>query len=583
MPYQITHFSGTPLATVEDGTLDQTTDLKLVGKNYAGYGTIQNDNYVYLLENFANTSSPPKAIPGQMWYDSGNNKLKFYDKNQNWRTTGGTTTSSAASPPGGLTQGDLWYTTDTKQLYVFNSDQTTTLIGPQSVSGAGQAGLETVNVVGTDTLSHTIILGYVNQVVTFIMSSDTFTLDSTINPITGFSAISQGITLRNSTSGLTTTDYRFWGTATTADGLNISGVTVPAASFVKASTPTFTGAGHFPDVGLTVGTTTNDLNVYIDTGSGRIPTIQNQLGSLISFKVKDTSSATVRNPLVLNSINVNPGSDIAYDLGSSTLRWNNIWAGTIHSNDIYGTVHGSISGTADKANTVLYNGLYVAALSTATANSVMARDSNANTAVNALTASTINVTTVGNASTTYYGSLSGTSTKSNTVLYDFNSLGTNYVSATDTNVVNSIVARDASGNFSSNIITGTATRAKYADLAEKYDSDNEYEVGTVVIFGGEKEITITDIYANVSVAGVISSAPAYLMNNDSDGLPVALRGKVPVKVIGSVKKGDLLVTSSTPGYAVVADHSNVPSIAVFAKSLENKDSDESGTVMAVIL
>lgn len=583
MPYQITHFSGTPLATVDDGTIDQTTDLKLVGKNYAGYGTIQNDNYVYLLENFANITSPPKAIPGQLWYDSGNNKLKFYDKNSNWRTTGGTTTSTVSSPPTGLTLGDLWYTTDTKQLYVFNSDQTTTLIGPQGVTGAGQAGLETVSVIGTDALPHTIILGYVNTVVTFIMSSDSFTLDSTINPVSGFSYINKGITLVNSSSGLTTSTYRLWGTATTADAINISGTAIPGSNLIQANNPTFTGQGHFPDTGLTVGTTSNDLQVYIDTSANnRLPTIQNVLSSQISFKVKDSISSTVRNPLVLNSLNANPGADLVYDLGSSILRWNNVWVGTIHASDIYGTLHGSLSGISDKANTLLYNGVYVSATALATANTIMARDASANTAVNTLTASTINVSTVGNASTTYFGTLSGTATNANTLLYNYDgSHASNFVTATDRNVVNSIIARDSNGNFAANVMTGTATKAKYADLAEKYLADKEYDVGTVMSVGGDKEIT--ECKLGDMAIGVISANPAYMMNSELvGGVYVALKGRVPVKITGTCAKGDRIVVSGA-GCGVTDNGAPSDGNPVFAIALEDCNNPEVTLVECIIL
>jgi len=573
MPYQITHFSGVPLVTVDDGTIDQTTDLRLVGKNYAGYGAIQNDNYVYLLENFANSTSPPKAIPGQLWYDNGTNKLKFYDKNLNWRTTGGTTTSTSASPPTGLTAGDLWYTTDKKQLYVFNADQSTTLIGPQSVTGAGQAGLETVNVLGTDALTHTIILGYINGAVDFIMSGDAFTLNSVSNPILGFTDIAQGITLVDSATGITTSGFRFRGTASNAESLN----GVSGNNYATKNSPTFTGTAHFPNTGLTVGTDSNDLLVYIDTGNNRLATIQNQVSSKIAFKVKDTTSSTVRIPLVLDSMTVVPGVDSVYDLGTSLLKWNNVWVGTVHSNDLYGTVHGTLSGTADKSNTLLLNGIYVSAVATATANTIMARDSNASTAVNVLTASNLNATNI-SATTITATTITGTATKADTLKY-----GTIYVSATDTATVSSIVARDSSGNFAANIITGTATRAKYADLAEKYIGDTDYEPGTVVVFGGEFEITTTSTVGDTRVAGAISTAPAYLMNDDSDGLPVALRGKIPVKVIGKVSKGDCLITSNVPGYAMVADLDNISKVSIFAKSLEDKNDTDLGTIMAVVL
>ena len=79
MAYTIDRYNGTTLTVVEDGTVDQTSDIKLVGKNYAGYGEIQNENFLHLLENFSGANQPPKAISGQVWYDSGANKLKLYD------------------------------------------------------------------------------------------------------------------------------------------------------------------------------------------------------------------------------------------------------------------------------------------------------------------------------------------------------------------------------------------------------------------------------------------------------------------------------------------------------------------------
>ena len=79
MAYTIDRYSGVTLTNVEDGTVDQTTDIKLVGKNYAGYGEIQNENFLHLLENFSGTSQPPKAISGQIWFDATASKLKFYD------------------------------------------------------------------------------------------------------------------------------------------------------------------------------------------------------------------------------------------------------------------------------------------------------------------------------------------------------------------------------------------------------------------------------------------------------------------------------------------------------------------------
>lgn len=135
-----------------------------------------------------------------------------------------------------------------------------------------------------------------------------------------------------------------------------------------------------------------------------------------------------------------------------------------------------------------------------------------------------------------------------------------------------------------NVSAANATTALYADLAEKYVPDQYYDPGTVVVFGGEKEITVTDQQGDTRVAGAISTQPAYLMNEgQEDGIALALRGKVPVKVVGSVNKGDLLITSNNAGYATAAKFYAPDPNAVFAKSLERDDSENPRVIWAVIL
>ena len=123
------------------------------------------------------------------------------------------------------------------------------------------------------------------------------------------------------------------------------------------------------------------------------------------------------------------------------------------------------------------------------------------------------------------------------------------VDATSANTASKVVARDGSGNFSAGTITATATQAQYADLAERYEADADLEPGTVVMFGGDKEIKACDTDGCHAVAGVISTDPAYLMNSEAEGLPVALTGRVPTKVTGPVAKGDLMVSSGMSGHA----------------------------------
>ena len=100
---------------------------------------------------------------------------------------------------------------------------------------------------------------------------------------------------------------------------------------------------------------------------------------------------------------------------------------------------------------------------------------------------------------------------------------------------------------------GTATSAKYADLAERYLPDASYDVGTVMVFGGSKEVTQSTKQNCPSIAGVVSTDPAFLMNAELEGgITLALRGRVPVKVTGAVRKGDVLICSNTPGHAEAA-------------------------------
>jgi hypothetical protein len=145
------------------------------------------------------------------------------------------------------------------------------------------------------------------------------------------------------------------------------------------------------------------------------------------------------------------------------------------------------------------------------------------------------------------------------------------VNASSSNTGASIVARDNDGNFSANQITadrfiGIANEAYFADLAEKYLPDADYEIGTVLTIGGEKEVTASS-YGDLAI-GVVSDKPAYLMNKDLEGgVAVALKGRVPVKVIGSVRKGQRLVAANNGCAVAAVPHAN----DVFAVALESSD------------
>jgi hypothetical protein len=137
---------------------------------------------------------------------------------------------------------------------------------------------------------------------------------------------------------------------------------------------------------------------------------------------------------------------------------------------------------------------------------------------------------------------------------------------------------------------GVATNARYADLAERYESDKPYGPGTVVKLGGSKEITETTIACDTDVFGVISTAPAYVMNccagNDQTHPVVGLMGRVPVKVVGTVKKHQRLITSEIAGVAMAlpdsADITQIPSYCIVGRALKDKVTEEIGLVEATI-
>ena len=475
MPYTINKYNGSVVTTVADGTIDTSTDLKMIGKNYAGYGEIQNENFLFLLENFSSASPPPKAIAGQIWFDSANGKLKFYD-GAKFRTTGGAEVGTTR--PTGLTIGDFWFDTANKQLYSWNGTDFT-LIGPQGVAGSATTQMRSKSVRDTNANTHAIIEAIVGGETIFIINRDAvFTLDSATSAIDGFTTIQKGITLKNTNNpsfpGQTMTDYRFYGTATNAERLG----GFDANSFVKADNAGFDQLVQFSDAGYTVGTIPK-LRVF--NASNTTPTIQNLLNDTIVFQT--TSGGTTKTPLKLVANDILPGSDNQTDIGSGGLRFKTVYAV-------------SFNGTASQASTL--------------------------------------------------------------------AVGSEYKTASIVSSPTTIVARDNNSDVFANVFHGTATAANYADLAENYIADEEYPVGTVVKVGGAKEVTAAT-HGSLAI-GVVSANPAYLMNSElPGGTAIALKGRVPVKVMGNVKKGDPLVPAMT-GYAKVDNNSGARQFAVALES-----------------
>ena len=146
-------------------------------------------------------------------------------------------------------------------------------------------------------------------------------------------------------------------------------------------------------------------------------------------------------------------------------------------------------------------------------------------------------------------------------------------------------ANIGSATLSYNTIFARATSAQYADLAEKYAADVNYPPGTVIEFGGTNEVTITTASHSTQVAGIVSTNPSYLMNSglaDQNAIDVALVGRVPCQVVGTIAKGDRLVSSTIPGVATVLDMTQYQPGCIVGKALEAYNSDSVGTIEVAV-
>lgn len=589
MAYQVDKFNGTFLVSVGDGTIDTTTDLRFVGKNYAGYGELQNENFLHLLENFANTTAPPKVISGQVWYDSGNRKLKFYDGIR-FKNAGGAETGISA--PSGLQTGEFWFDTSSEQLYTWNGNQYV-LIGPEAPPDLGASAVISEVVKDTLGINHSIAKLQSGGTVIGIISKDEFTLNSVDNPITGFSIIKKGFTLVNTsgTTGITTDDHFYWGTS--SNSLRLGGFV--ADDFIKSANAAFTQQVAFPDSGYTVGDQ-NDLRVQIENGDEVV--VENRLGNPITIRIR-VSDSDQRNVAVFTATSILPGIPEFYNLGSSVNKWKDI-----HATDFFGNITGNLVGNTvgehtgnllSSDNSIAYNSVdntFFGTVGSATNLALLFGNVVGNVTGNSTNALALNglvgeqgavsssiVLRDTNANITAVRFI-GLADRADRIRIDNAATDTdpNYKTAKTTAAANSIAARNASGNLVANVFQGTATAARYADLAEKYLADKEYETGTVVVVGGNAEVTEA-AYGKRAI-GVVSANPAFMMNTDlAGGTYIALKGRVPVKVYGAVKKGDKLVAHDN-GTAIVALLSEVD---VFAVALETDKSTEVKLIEAVIL
>lgn len=293
MSYTILKSNGEQLTQIVDGTIDQiSTDLTLIGKNASSYGTYYNENLVYLLENFANTSAPSKPIIGQLWFDTGTGRLKVYDGNL-FRVSGGAIVSTTI--PAQLATGDLWIDSKNQQMY-FNDGVATVLAGPIFTKSQGLTGFQTGTIVDTLSVEHTVLFLYLKKTLMGIFSLEEFTPRTAISGFTG--SVKIGFNVSN-VSG-----FKFNVPAKSADSL------------VAADGSTKT-AENFLNTGDSTGsmTTTNQL-IIANPNSLVLGAAQNTTITV------DTSKFSLNSKIVGQNfvVNVNDGSGIvpALVINSST-------------------------------------------------------------------------------------------------------------------------------------------------------------------------------------------------------------------------------------------------------------------------
>jgi len=619
MSYTINLTNGNILTTIPDGTINNTSCSQvLVGKNYAGYGQFLDDNFVHLLENSANSTPPSVVLTGQLWYNTTSNVLSVY--NGVVFKPLAVLSNATTAPTGNNSIGDLWYDSANQQLNVWTGSSWL-LIGPIYTASTGVTGAIPTTVTDNATNQHVIIELYAGGTIVGIVSKDTGPWTPS-PPIAGFGTIYPGLQLSTTAANGTAL---FSGTATTAQtlqGLTASQVMRTDANTATSGTLKVNTAGNAISGATSAFTVGNNSDFGINiSGSNAILTNYDNNGSII-FKNNVSGALTTSLTLTGPTGAVSAAGNIAgnYLLGNLSFATgvpsfgssNISTTGNIQGNYILGNGSQLTGLPATYGNTQVaaylptYSGVITAASLSASGN-VQASNVSASGSI------------VGN-SLLIYGSgniLGNLNVQGNITFINSNVITTNdlffefannqstlaningsgiqvgntgssslvnWTYSTSANAWATNVGVSAVGNITGSFFVGTATRAEYADLAECYTADAQYDPGTVVSFGGNEEITISNTDRDETVAGVISTNPAYLMNFKLKGnfiVNLALSGRVPVKVIGVINKGDRLISAGN-GMARAAQPGEATAFNVIGRSLANKLNSEAGTVEASV-
>ena len=597
MAYTINLTDGTVFATISDGTINTSSSMILVGKNYAGYGEFLDENFIHLLENNANTTAPGAPLTGQLWWDKTNNLLKVY--NGTLFKTISAATSSASAPTSNVT-GDLWYDTSNQQLKVYTG-AAFLVVGPGYTSAQGQSGAIPETILNNVGATRFITSLYVNNVrVAIVYDGASFTPEATL--VAAFPTIFPGMTLSASVSGAV-----FAGTATNATLLD----NLDSTDFMRATANTAT-TGRLQvnnTSGLFVGTS-NVVNISqsgndgiiaasVSTGnliiranvSGTTYNVAQALGSNGTFAI--SNAATVGTTLSVTG-NTTGGNLLTGGLVSAT---GNVTGGNLVTLGLANVASASVTGNVQAGN--LRTGGLISATGNITSQanvlagnlSVTGKVLGDGSGLTGLGGVSVGFIANGTSQVSFaasggnvlfdVGGVANVLTVTTGTAFFAGNVSTIGIEKTGTNAIGNI---GSSSNYF-NRVFATATTALYADVAERFAADELLEPGTVVELGGAKEITRSTEDLSENVFGVISTRPAYTMNGgagEDDTHPaVAMTGRVPVKCVGTVRKGDRLV-SAGEGVARAAQPGEATAFNVIGRSLENKHTTELGTIEAIV-
>ena len=596
MAYTITLTNGTTFATIPDGTVNQASSMVLVGKNYAGYGQFLDDNFIHLLENFANSSAPPAPLTGQLWWDSSLTKLKIYaGGTAGWKVLSGATVGAVAPQPAVV--GDLWWNSDNAQLSVCSvsgNPGTFVVVGPAYSSAQGTSGAIPLT-IGDGSTGYVVTGLYSanNLVGIFSSASDFVPAGNSVAYATAFPKIYKGYTVWNigNNSGNISNPGNI--TLAVSGGIiaNVASTGVFVTGLISATgnvtAPNFIG-NVIPPAGGSVSTTGNITggNLFtsgVISATGNITSNANIAGANILTGGLISATGNIRTANLISATGNITGGNVFFGTGMVS-GTGNITGGNV----FFGT--GRISGTGNiQGGNVFFGSGRVSGSGNITAGYFFGDGTNLTGLSNALGNSItkiVNGSSEGNIGVSdgnIFFKVNGTSNVMviSTTGIVVTGISTPSIAKTGTNAIGNI---GSDSNYF-NRLFATATTALYADVAERFAADEELAPGTVVELGGAAEITRSKQDLSENVFGVISTNAAYLMNGgageDNTHPPVAMTGRVPVQVVGVVRKGDRLV-SAGDGVARAAQPGEATAFNVIGRALVDKLVPGPGTIEAIV-